>query len=321
MITTNDTEAPEHPDFIDNYVSAVQFLLALLSSKEKQIVLIEDSALSKSMEAIALNSTDPSIQYYAILYIGACVRISCALNLSLHQSDSVSRVILSIIQSSSSRRSKGQSEKMSGKTSFGDFGGIRNFNENLILASCFQILQVLFDQSAQLIQKDMVGSLENSWKPLLQSLVVQKKSILRNRNAGFALNNMMLLASMACSNTKTKEWLTQNDSFISNVLDLVLVNPFSEKSPVQDEVVRVETMFWRSAMGHALNAIAFLTSCPSRDWSSLFASIYSKSTSSRLNAVRQQENPTVECILLNISNTCEGPLASAALKILENIKL
>jgi hypothetical protein len=321
FIAGNSKMPLEKSDFTEIYVSAIQFLLLLLSNKERKLELIEDTDLLKSMKEIALNSTDPCIQYFAIAYFGACIRISCALNLSLHQSDSVSCTILSIIQSSPSRRSKGQSEKSSGITSYGDFGEMRHFNENLILASCFQILQVLFCKSAEQIQKEMLKLLEVSWKPMLQSLVVQKKSILRNRNAGFAMNNMMLLASMACSNRETNAWLIQNDSFIADLVDLVVANPFSEKISVQDEVVRVEKMFFRSAMAHALNAIAFLTSCPSRDWSSLFACIYNKSISSRLKAVRQQESPTFEDILLNISDTGEGSLASAALKILENIKL
>lgn len=321
FIADNAKMPLEISDFTEIYVSAIQFLFVLLSNKERKLELINDSDLLKSMEDIALNSTDSSIQYFAIAYFGACIRISCALNLSLHQSDSVSRIILSIIQSSPSRWSKGQNEKSSGITSFGDFGEMRHFNENLILASCFQILQILFDKSDEQIKKEMLKLLQLSWKPILQSLIAQKKSILRNRNAGFAMNNMMLLANMACSSTETNVWLIQNDSFISDLVDLILANPFSEKISAQDEVVRVEKLFFRSAMAHALNAIAFLTSCPSRDWSSLFASIYNKSISSRLKAVRQQEIPTFEDILWNISETCEGSLASAALKILENIKL
>jgi len=319
--TSDDKVISGKSDSIEKFVSAIQFLLVVLSNEGKKLSLVNDSALLKSMESIALNYAVPSVQYCAILYLGACTRISYALNLSVHQSESVSHIILSIINSSPSRRSKGQSEKASGITSFGDFGDIRHFNENLILASCFQILQIQFDQSTQTNQKEIIKSLQSAWKPMLQSLVVQKKSVLRNRNAGSAMNNMMLLASIACTNTKTKELIIQNDSFISDLLDLVLANPFAEKMSVEDEVVRVETMFWRSAVAHALNAIAFLTSCPTRDWSAVFSSIYGKSVSSRLNAVRQQENPSFEDILFNVSNTCEASAASAALKILDNIKL
>lgn len=321
LSTSDNKVISGNSDIIEKFVSAIQFLLVVLSNEEKKLVLVNDSKLLKSMESIALNYAVPSVQYFATLYLGACIRISYALSLSVHQSESVSHNILSIINSSPSRRSKGQNEKASGITSFGDYGDKRHFNENLILASCFQILQIQFGQSSPTNQKEMIKSLQSAWKPMLQSLVVQKKSVLRNRNAGFAMDNMMVFASIACSNTETKELIIQNDSFISDLIDLVLANPFAEKMSVEDEVVRVERMFWRSAMAHALNALAFLTSCPTRDWSAVFSSIYEKSVSSRLNFVRQQESPSFEGILFNISNSCEASAASAALKILDNIKL
>lgn len=299
-------------------VSALRFLTAILSNKNKSVKLLSDTILKKSIATLSMNAIDTSLQYASLLFLRSCTRISIAIHNSAYIPDSDCSMILTIINSSQSRRSRGHIG--TGITSFGDFGESRQYNENLIVATCVEILESIFDEISEDNRIDVLDSIESSWKPLLQSMTTQKKAIGRNRNAGLMMNNMMMLYSIAVKRFKTREWMTQNDGFLSDLFILITTNPMAENISNEDDVVRKEQIYWRSSVNHTLHILAYLTTFPSRNWSTVFSEIFSKIVSSRLSVVRQQEIATIYDILTKFSNSSEYSSASEAIRILENIK-